>query len=75
MDEVLSKNYPAPRMIMVSSPSKNQFFVTAENNILGKYPCFQDALFFCFAAYNVFHVEYPSQVKNILYFFQDFVYS
>ena len=70
MDEVLCKNYPAPRMIMMSSPSKNQFFVTAEKEVLGEYPCFQ---FFCFAAYYVFHVEYPSQVKNILYFLQDFV--
>ena len=74
MDEVLCKNYPAPRMIMMSSPYKNQFFVTAENEILGEYPCFQDALAFCFAAYYVFHVEYPSQVKTlILYFLQDFV--
>ena len=73
MDEILREKYSAPRAVMISSPSKNQFFVIAENEILGEYPCFQDALFFCFAAYYVFHVEYPSQAKNILYFFQDFV--
>ena len=70
MDEILREKYSAPRAVMISSPSKNQFFVIAENEILGEYPCFQDALFFCFAAYYVFHVEYPSQAKNILYFFK-----
>ena len=73
MDEILREKYSAPRAVMISSPSKYQFFVIAENEILGEYPCFQDALFFGFAAYYVFHVEYPSQAKNILYFFQDFV--
>lgn len=73
MDEILCEKYSAPRVVLISSPSKIQFFVVAEKQVLGEYPCLQDALFFCFAAYYVFHVEYPSQVKNIFYFFQDFV--
>ena len=72
MDEILCEKYSAPRVVLISSPSKMQFFVVAEKQVLGEYPCLQDALFFCFAAYYVFHVEYPSQVKNI-FFFQDFV--
>ena len=69
MDELLRKNYSAPGVIFISSQSKSQFFVAAEKEILGEYPCFQNAPFFCFAA---FHVEYPPQLKNILYYIQDF---
>ena len=71
MDEILCEKYSAPRVVLISSPSKIQFFVVVEKQVLGEYPCLQDALF-CFAAYYVFHVEYPSQVKNIFYFFPRF---
>ena len=73
MDEILRQKYSAPRVVLITSPSKVQFFVIAENEIIGEYPCFQDALFFCFAAYYVFHLQYPAQVKNMFYFFQDFI--
>ena len=72
LDGILRKN-AAPRVVLISSPSKLQYFVVAEKQVLGEYPCLQDALFFCFAAYYVYHLEYPAQVKNMFYFFQDFV--
>lgn len=73
METILSSDYPSPRMVVVTSMARTQFFVTAEGDVLGEYPTFQDMLFFMFAAYYVYHLKYPSQVKNILYFMQDFV--
>lgn len=35
MDEIFRKKYSAPQVVMISSPSKIQFFVIAENEILG----------------------------------------
>ena len=46
MDEILREVYAAPRVVLITSPSKLQFFVVAEKQVLGEYPCLQDALFF-----------------------------
>lgn len=73
MATILGENYPAPRMVLVSSMTKIQYFVTAEREVLGEYPSFQDTLFFVFASYYVYHLQYPTQVKNIFYFIQDFI--
>jgi hypothetical protein len=73
METILRETYPAPRMVLISSMTQVQYFVTAENDVLGEYPSLQDMLFFVFASYYVYHLKYPSQVKNIFYFLQDFI--
>lgn len=73
METILRETYPSPRMVLVSSSAKVQYFVTAEGEVLGEHPSFQDTLFFVFASYYVYHLKYPSQVKNIFYFMQDFI--
>ena len=50
MATILGENYPVPRMVLVSSMTKIQYFVTAEREVLGEYPSFQDTLFFVFAS-------------------------
>ena len=47
METILRETYPAPRMVLVSSTAKVQSFITAEGEVLGEYPAFQDTLFFC----------------------------
>ena len=71
--DILREPYSSPRMVQLSSHTKVQFFVVTESAVLSEYPSFQDALFFVFATYYIFHLQYPSQVKNVLYFFQDFI--
>ena len=73
MDTILKEDYPSPRMVVVSSMARTQFFVTAKGDVLGEYPSFQDMFFFMFAAYYIFHLKYPPRVKNIFYFMQDFI--
>ena len=64
METILHETYPAPRMVLISSMTKVQYFVTGENDVLGEYPSLQDTLFFMFASYYVYHLKYPSQVKK-----------
>ena len=63
METILRELYPSPRMISLSSLARVQYFVTAENEVVGEYPSFQDMLFFLFASYYIFHLKYPSPVK------------
>ena len=44
-----------------------------EQDVLCQVPSVQLALFITFSAYYVFHLEYPKQLKNVMYFLQDFV--
>ena len=74
METILRESYPAPRMVLVSSTAKVQYFITAEGEVLGEYPSFQDTLFFVFASYYVYHLKYPSQVKNIFYSYKILLY-
>ena len=46
METILHETYPAPRMVLISSMARVQYFVTAENEVLGEYPSLQDTLFF-----------------------------
>ena len=73
MDEALKAELPSPRVAVFSSATKKQFFILVEKAILCEVPCLSTALFVAFASYYVFNLEYPKPVKNILYFFQDFI--
>ena len=73
MDDALKADRPSPRVVVFSSATKKQFFVLIEKEVLCEVPCLSTALFVAFAAYYVFNLEYPKPVKNILYFFQDFI--
>ena len=64
METILREAYPAPRMVLVSSTAEVQYFITAEGEVLGEYPSFQDTLFFMFASYYVYHLKYPSHISN-----------
>lgn len=64
MEIILREPYPAPRMVLLSSMAKVQYFITAEGEVLGEYPSFQDTLFFCVSL---------KVSKNIFYLIQDFI--
>lgn len=52
-----------------------QFFIFVEDEVLFKVFTLPDAIFFMFASYYVFHLEYPPQIKNVLRFLQDYIFS
>jgi hypothetical protein len=51
----------------------NQYVIITEKKLLLEPSCIKDALFFLFASYYVYNLEYPQPVKNVLHFFQDFI--
>ena len=52
-----------------------QYFIFVEDEVLFKVSTLPHAIFFMFSSYYVFHLEYPPQVKNILWFLQDYIFS
>ena len=63
----------APRIAAFTGEEAVQYFVLVEQAILCQVPTFQFALFISFSSYYVFHLEYPRQIKNMLFFIQDYV--
>lgn len=53
----------------------DQFFIFVEDEVLLKVTTLPQAVFFMFSSYYVFHLEYPSRIKNILWFLQDYIFS
>ncbi len=50
-----------------------QYFVLIEQKVLCQVPSFQHALFITFSCFYIFHLEYPKQIKNVLFFFQGYI--
>ena len=50
-----------------------QYVVLCESRSLCKAPTLRAALFIVFASYYVFNLAYPTETKNILSFFQDYI--
>ena len=65
----------SPRIAAFVSEESVQFFILCEQKVLCKAPSLQVALFLMFSAYYVFNLEYPKQVRNVLFFFQDYILS
>ena len=66
---------PTPQITAFMDESNAQYFIFVEGNILCKTTRFTDSLFLMFASYYIFNLKYPSQVKNVLYFFQDYIFG
>ena len=55
--------------------SNAEYFIFVEGNVLCNTTRFTDALFLMFASYYIFNLKYPSQVKNVLSFIQDYIFG
>ena len=64
---------PAPQISAFTDESNAQYCVFVEGNVLCKATRFTEALFVMFALYYIFNLKYPSQVKNVLFFIQDYI--
>ena len=76
--EHASKEAPArnsPRIAAFVGEENKQYFILVEQKILCQVPSIQFALFIVFSAYYVIHLEYPKQLKNVMFFLQDYVLS
>lgn len=62
----------SPRVVARLGDSR-QFFVVVEQKVLCEAPSFQAAIFAMFSSYYIFHLEYPKNCKNILFFLQDYI--
>jgi hypothetical protein len=51
-----------------------QYFVICEKMVICELSKFEEALFFMFASYYVFHLQYPALFKQVLFFLQDYVF-
>ena len=67
----------SPRIIEVLDDDGVPVYnIVCERNCFCKTPTFHDALYFCFATYYIFNLEYPKPVSNLLFFFfQDCILS
>ena len=62
-----------PRIAAFLGEEDPQYLVLCEEKVLYKCPSLQAALFYTFASYYVFNLEYPSKAKNIFSFIQDYI--
>ena len=63
----------SPRIAAFIGEETKQYFVLVEQDVLCQVPSVHLALFIAFSAYYVFHLEYPKQLKSVMYFIQDYV--
>ena len=63
----------SPRVAAFVGEESVQYFILVEGQVLCQIPSFQSALFLVFACYYVFHLDYPKIVRNVFFFFQDYV--
>ena len=63
----------SPRIAAFVGEENKQYFVFVEQKVLCQVPSIQHALFIAFSCYYVFHLEYPKQLKNVMFFTQDYV--
>ena len=65
---------PSPR-IGVYLHDVKQFFVFVEGEVLFEVSTLSHAIFLMFSSFYVFYLEYPKPVKNVMFFFQDYIFS
>ena len=61
----------APRIAAFGS----QYFIIVEQFVVCEVSSFSRALFVMFSCYYVFNLEYPKSVKNVMLFFQDYIFG
>lgn len=69
--EAAHSNKPAPRIGVYD----NQLFIFVEDTVLCTTNNFADAVFLMFSSYYTFYVEYPTPVKAVFWFMQDYIYT
>ena len=60
----------APRIAAFGS----QYFIIVEQFVVCEVSSFVQALFIMFSCYYVFNLEYPKNIKNVMFFFQDYIF-
>ena len=65
----------SPRIAAFVGDESTQFFIVCEQKVICKATSLQVALFLMFSSYYVFNLQYPKQVRNVFFFFQDYVLS
>ena len=58
----------SPRIAAFVGEETKQYFVLLEQRVLCQVPSIQLALFITFSSYYIFHLDYPNQLKNVMYF-------
>lgn len=64
-----------PRVAAFVRDESIQYFIVVEQTVLCQVRSLQYALFLAFSSYYVFHLEYPKPIKNVMFFFQDYILS
>ena len=52
----------------------SQYFIIVEQFVVCEVSSFVQALFLMFSCYYVFNLEYPKHVRNVMLFFQDYIF-
>lgn len=62
-----------PRIAAFKGTETRQYFIFVEQSVLCEAPDIQSALYFWFAAFYVFNLEYDKNAKHLSLFFQDII--
>ena len=62
-----------PRIAAFKGPENKQFFVFVEQSVLCEGPDISSTLYFWFASFYVFNLEYDKNAKHLSLFFQDVI--
>ena len=66
----------SPRIAAFKNEAGNlQFFIICEQLTLCEAPNLKSTLFYVFACYYVFNLEYPKPAQNLFFFLQDYILS
>lgn len=65
----------SPRVATFVGDESIQYFILVEQTVLCQSRSLQYALFLTFSSYYVFHLEYPKPIRNVMFFFQDYILS
>ena len=74
VNEAAQQSQSATPRIGAFLGENDQYFIFIEGNVLCKVSKFPDALFLMFSAFYIFYLEYPTPVKNVMFFLQDYIY-
>ncbi len=72
-EDVCHSKYNAPRIPAFVSAESTQYYIFVEQGVLCEVPSLEIAIFLFFSSFYVFHLAYPKELKNVLFFLQDYI--
>ena len=61
------------RIAVMISDVNHEIFVVCEQKPLCKVPSLEEGIFIAFAAYYIFNLEYPKEIRGLMTFLQDYI--